>query len=177
MKNFNRTTLSVAAAVGGWLIAASPSFAATATGTFPVTATVANTCTVSSTGVAFGSYTGTAVTNTANNIVVTCNKGVTIVSLLIGNGANASGTQKRMSGGSDFLNYRIDVPTGATLTTCPAAGTNEWNSTTGPAGAALSSLFASTGGAKNISICASIPAAQYPAAGSYSDTVTMTLTY
>ncbi|QKV56084.1 MAG: spore coat protein U domain-containing protein [Dechloromonas sp.] len=30
---------------------------------------------------------------------------------------------------------------------------------------------------QNISICASIPASQYPAAGSYSDTVTMTLTY
>lgn len=177
MKNFKRTTLSFAAAIGGWLIAATPSFAATATGTFPVTATVANTCTVSSTGVAFGSYTGTAVTNTANNIVVTCNKGVTITSLLIGNGANASGTQKRMANGTEYLNYSIDVPTGASLTTCPAAGTNSWNGTTGPAGAALTSLFATTGGAKNISICASIPASQYPAAGSYSDTVTMTLTY
>lgn len=177
MKNFKRTTLSFAAAIGGWLIAATPSFAATATGTFPVTATVANTCTVSSTGVAFGSYTGTAVTNTANNIVVTCNKGVTITSLLIGDGANASGTQKRMANGTEYLNYSIDVPTGASLTTCPAAGTNSWNGTTGPAGAALTSLFATTGGAKNISICASIPASQYPAAGSYSDTVTMTLTY
>ena len=52
-----------------------------------------------------------------------------------------------------------------------------WNGTIGPAGAALTSLFTTTGGAKNISICASIPASQYPAAGSYSDTVTMTISY
>jgi len=148
MKNFKRTTLAFAAAIGGWLIAASPSFAATATGTFPVNATVTNTCTVSSTGVAFGSYTGTAVINTSNNIVVTSNKGVTIASLLIGNGANASGTQKRMTNGTEYLNYNIDVPIAPGLTTCPAAGANSWNGTTGPAGATLSALFATTGGAK-----------------------------
>ncbi len=92
--NFKRTTTHLALALGGLLLVTDAALAATATGTFPVTATVANTCTVSSTGVAFGSYTGVAVANTANNIVVTCNKGVTIASFFIGNGANPSGTQK-----------------------------------------------------------------------------------
>lgn len=164
-------------ALGALLVVTDAALAATATGTFPVTATVTNTCTVSSTGVAFGSYTGAVVTNTANNIVVTCNKGVTIASFFIGNGANPSGTQKQMAFGAERLAYNIDVPTGATFATCPAAGSNSWNGTTGPANATLTTLFATTGGAKNMAICASIPAAQYPAGGTYTDTITMTLTY
>ncbi len=176
--NFKRQTAYIALALSGLLLAANTAVAATATGTFPVIATVANNCSVSSTGVAFGTVNaGAAATNMANNIVVTCNKGVAITSLFIGNGANASGTQKRMIGGAEFLNYNIDVPTGAALTTCPVAGTNEWNATVGPAGATLTSLFAATGGPKNVSICASIPAGQYPTGAAYSDTITMTLTY
>ena len=38
------------------------------------------------------------------------------------------------------------------------------------------SLFATTGGPKPIPICISVPAAQYPQAGTYTDTVTATLT-
>jgi spore coat protein U-like protein len=175
--NFNRAITHLAVALGSFLVVTDAALAATATGTFPVTATVTNTCTVSSTGVAFGSYTGAVVTNTANNIVVTCNKGVTIASFFIGNGANPSGTQKQMAFGAERLAYNIDVPTGATFATCPAAGSNSWNGTTGPANATLTTLFATTGGAKNMAICASIPAAQYPAGGTYTDTITMTLTY
>ena len=164
-------------ALSGLLVISNSAFAATATGTFPVTATVANTCTVSSTGVAFGSYTGALVTNTTNNIVVTCNKGVAIASFFIGDGANPSGTQKQMAFGAERLAYNIDQPVATALTTCPAAGTNSWNGTAGPTGANLSALFATTGGAKNIPICASIPAAQFPAGGAYTGTITMTLTY
>ena len=175
--NFKRTTTHLALALGGLLLVTDAALAATATGTFPVTATVANTCTVSSTGVAFGSYTNALVTNTTNNIVVTCNKGVAIASFFIGDGANPSGTQKQMAFGAERLAYNIDVPTGAALSTCPVAGTNSWNGTTGPAGATLTALFATTVGAKNVAICASIPAAQFPAGGAYADTITMTLTY
>ena len=98
-------------------------------------------------------------------------------SFFIGNGANPSGTQKQMAFGAERLAYNIDQPVATALTTCPAAGTNSWNGTAGPTGANLSALFATTGGAKNIPICASIPAAQFPAGGAYTDTITMTLTY
>lgn len=174
--SLNRLT-SHFALVAGMLIAASPAFSATATGTFTVTATVANNCSVSANNVNFGTYTGALVTNTSSNITVTCNKGVAITSLLIGNGANASGTQKRMINGSEYLNYNIDVPNNAALSTCPAAATNEWNGTTGPSSANLTALFAATGGPKTIPICASVPASQFVPAGTYTDTVTMTLTY
>lgn len=176
--NFKQSTTAFTLALAGLLCSVTPTFGAIATGTFPVTAMVSSSCTVSSSGVAFGSVSaGAAATNTSNNIGVTCNKGVTITSLFLGNGAYASGTQKRMTNGTDFLNYNIDVPNNAALSTCPTAATNEWNATTGPLSANLTALFATTGGPKNIVICASIPAAQYPSAGAYTDTITMTLTY
>ncbi len=151
--------------------------AATATTTFTVSATVANSCNVSSGNVSFGSVNaGAAATNTATNITLTCNKGAT-VAVALDNGSNPSGTQKQMkdSVSGDFLNYNIDVPGGAALTTCPAAGAgSEWNGTNT---VTASGLYTSNGGPKPIKICASIPVNQYPSAGSYSDTVQVTATY
>ncbi len=145
---------------------------------FNVTATVANFCTVSAANVPFGSVNaGAAATNTANSVTLTCNKGATVTVVQLNNGSNASGTQKRMKDAvsGDFLNYNIDVPTGATYNTCPAAGVGpEWNATNT---IAATSLFTVTGGAKLINLCASIPANQYPSAGSYSDTVQVQATY
>lgn len=175
--NFKHIPAVATLSLGALALSASPAFAATATGTFPVTATVVNTCTVSATGVAFGNYAGNLVTNTSNTISLTCNKGVTISSFFLNDGANPSGTVKQMANGTERLAYAIDVPTGAALDTCPAVGTSSWNTTNGPSGAALTALFTTTPGLKPITICASIPAGQYPAGGAYSDTVTMTLTY
>ncbi|RZT93601.1 Csu type fimbrial protein [Rivibacter subsaxonicus] len=177
--NFKRVCARVALASTGLLAIANAAVAATAIGTFPVTATVNNTCTVSSAaGVAFGAYAGAALTGTGT-ITLSCNKGVTVSSLFLGDGANVgTANQKRMLGAvGEYLNYNIDVPTGATLTTCPAAGTNEWNATGAPTGAELTTLFATTGGAKTIAICGSVPAGQFPQSGAYADTITMTLTY
>lgn len=150
--------------------------AATATNTFTVTATVANFCTVSAANVAFGSVNaGAAATNTSSSITLTCNKGATVSSVALDNGANAAGAVKQMAFGTERLQYKIDVPTGATFQTCPAAGAGpEWNATNT---IVATSLFASSGGAKTVNICASIPSAQYPLAGAYSDTVTVTVTY
>ena len=144
---------------------------------FNVTATVANFCTVSAANVVFGSINaGAAATNTASTVTLTCNKGATVTSLFLSDGSNASGTQKRMKDGvsGDFLSYNIDKPTGAAFNTCPAAGAGpEWNAS----GIVATPLFTATGGAKQINICASIPAGQFPSAGSYSDTVSVTATY
>ena len=143
---------------------------------FNVTATVANFCTISAANVPFGSVSaGAAATNTANSVTLTCNKGATVSSVALNNGSNPAGTQKRMTNGTDFLTYNIDVPTGATFNTCPAAGAGpEWNATNT---IVATSLFTATGGPKLINLCASIPAGQYPSAGAYSDTVQVTATY
>ncbi|HXX10046.1 MAG TPA: spore coat protein U domain-containing protein [Burkholderiales bacterium] len=168
----------VAAALSGALTLWMPSmpFAATTTTTFQVTATINNSCTVSAPTVAFGAISaGAAATNTANTITLTCNHKATVSAVALNNGSNASGTQKRMTDGTDFLNYLIDVPTGATFNTCPAAGAGpEWNATNT---IVATSLFAASGGPKPINICASIPAAQYPEAGAYTDTVQITVTF
>jgi spore coat protein U-like protein len=162
-----------------WYLGATPVHALTAgPSPFNVTATIANFCTVSAANVAFGTVNaGVAATNTASSVTLTCNKGVNVSNIVLDNGANASGTQKRMKGAvvtTDFLNYNIDIPTGATFTTCPTPGTSEWNAT---GITTASSLFTTTGGAKLITICGSIPALQYPSGQAYSDTVNVTVTY
>ncbi len=112
----------------------------------------------------------------ASSVTLTCNKGVTVSNIVLDNGSNASGTQKRMKGlttATDFLNYNIDIPTTAAFT-CPAVGTGEWNAT---GITTASSLFTTTGGAKLIPICASIPSGQFPSGQTYQDTVNVTVTY
>lgn len=175
----NRRQLILAASFGiATLVVVRAADAATAgPSNFTVAATLTNLCTVSATNVSFGSVgAGVAAANTAGRVTLTCNKGTTVSSVALNNGANGSGTQKRMqSGAGEFLNYRIDRPTGATFNTCPTAGTGpEWNATNT---IAATTLFATTGGAKLINICASIPAGQYPSAGAYTDTVQVTATY
>lgn len=131
---------------------------------------------MSAANVAFGAVTaGAAATNVANTITLTCNHKATVSSVALNNGANASGTEKRMSDGTDTLDYHIDVPTGGTFNTCPAAGAGpEWNATNT---IVATSLFAASGGPRPINICASIPAGQFPEAGNYTDTVTVTVTF
>jgi spore coat protein U-like protein len=172
----NRNALGAAIA-GALMLSHATAQAATAgPSNFSVTATVANFCTVSAANVPFGSVNaGAAATNTSNSVTLTCNKGATVSSVALNNGSNASGSQKRMTNGVDFLSYNIDVPTGATFNTCPAAGAGpEWNATNT---IVATSLFTATGGPKLINLCASIPAGQYPSAGAYSDTVQVTATY
>jgi spore coat protein U-like protein len=145
---------------------------------FGVAATLRTFCTVSASNVAFGTINaGVAATNTAGRVTLTCNRGATVTQVAFNNSANASGTQKRMrkAATGEFLNYRIDRPTSATFGACPAAGAGpEWNGTNT---IVATSLFTTTGGAKLINIRAAIPAAQYPTAGAYSDTVSVTATY
>lgn len=163
--------------LSGLLLTANTAVAATATGTFTVSATVSNNCSVSAANVNFGTVSaGAAATSTSNNITVTCNRGATVTSLLL-SGANDSGTQKRMTVAGGYLNYNIDRPTSPALNSCPSAGTAEWTNATGPSNTDLTALFAASGGPKLIPICASVPALQYPTAGTYTDTVTMTLTF
>jgi spore coat protein U-like protein len=171
----------IAALIGGAMLQASLTANALTAGPSPftVSATVANFCTVSAANVAFGTVNaGVAATNTSSSVTLTCNKGVTVSSVALDNGSNAVGTQKRMKGAvvtTDFVNYKIDVPTGATFQTCPVAGAGpEWNASNT---IVATSLFAASGGAKNINICASIPSGQFPSGQAYSDTVNVTVTY
>jgi spore coat protein U domain-containing protein, fimbrial subunit CupE1/2/3/6 len=178
VKKSDGLKLAASMIVGAWYFGATPAHAATAgPSPFTVNATIANLCTVSAANVNLGTVNaGAAAANSGSSVTLTCNKGVTVSNIVLDNGANATGTQKRMKGlttATDFLNYNIDIPTTAAFT-CPAVGTGEWNAT---GITTASSLFTTTGGAKLIPICASIPSGQFPSGQTYQDTVNVTVTY
>jgi spore coat protein U-like protein len=146
--------------------------------TITITASVASQCNLNSPTVALGALTlisGT-ITNTGMNLVLTCNKGAT-VSVALSDGGNFSGGSKRMSnGGGEFINYNISRPTlplVAVGNTCPALPGTEWDGTNTVAG---TPMFSASGGPRSIPLCVSVPTPQFPGAGSFSDTVTATLT-
>jgi spore coat protein U domain-containing protein, fimbrial subunit CupE1/2/3/6 len=179
MKNRRLNLIGAFLGVAMWLLSVNASAFTAGPSPFTVSATVANFCTVSAGNVGFGTVSaGVAATNTASSITLNCNKGVTVSSVALDNGSNGSGTQKRMKGTvvtTDFVNYKIDVPTTATFQTCPVAGTGpEWNAANT---IVATPLFTASGGAKTINICASIPAGQFPSGQLYSDTVNVTVTY
>jgi len=145
-----------------------------------ISATVASACSFGSASVTLAGASiaaGTAVTDTGSTVNLTCNKGAT-VTVALNNGANASGTQKRLRAGvtTNYITYNLSQPN--TLVdggpnTCPSLPGTEWNAANTVSATAL---FASSGGPKPIPICILVPAAQFPAAGTYTDTVTATLT-
>jgi len=149
--------------------------AATATGTLTVQMTITASCTISATTMNFGSVAGTAVsaavTNASTNISVTCTNG-SPYSIGADNGANASGSQRRMKSGANFLNYNLY--TNAGLTNAWTTATN--NTTCSSANSCF--LGTGNGSAQSVTVFGQIPAVgSAPAAGAYSDTVTMTITY
>src|SRR5471030_1744144 len=104
MLSFRDTGIRIAAIVIGCLAVASPSWAATATATVNVTASVTRTCKISTTDVVFGSY-DPVVTNlgtaldapSPGKLVVTCTKNATGVTLALSFGGHSSGgTNRRM---------------------------------------------------------------------------------
>jgi spore coat protein U-like protein len=146
--------------------------------TITITATVNSQCNVNSPTVALGALTllsGT-IANTGTNLILTCNKGAT-VSVALNDGLNFAAGSKRMSNGSgDFINYNIsqpNLPLAAAGNTCPALPGTEWNAANPVAG---TPMFAASGGPRSIPLCVSVPTPQFPGAGSFSDTVTATLT-
>jgi spore coat protein U-like protein len=109
-------------------------------------------------------------------LTVQCNKGAQ-VSVTANNGSNFSGGKRmKNSANSDTLAYSILQPSGALFDSCPASIGNgvELASTA----LDVKSLWASGGGPKNITLCGRLEGPQADASpGSYSDTVTVTVTY
>jgi spore coat protein U-like protein len=156
-------------------------FAATTTATLSVTASVAAVCTVSATSaVAFGTYNTQSVSDQAGtgSISVRCTKGSSGVTIGLNTGVNGSGSQARMTDGStNFINYALYQPTtttpGAACPTSAATGT-AWTNT----GAGLFTLTAAPSNvARTYNVCGFIPNSQDVPAGSYTDTVTATVTF
>src|SRR5712691_1136728 len=112
-----RSVLSLAALIT--LALSTPMFAATATASLPINASVAANCSISTSAVNFGSYDPIGANAAANldatgTVTVTCTKGAGL-SIDLGLGANASGATRRVNdGGTNYMNYELYSDAGRT---------------------------------------------------------------
>jgi len=149
-----------------FLLFSQSTFAATTTTNLPVNATVAAACVFGNiTPVNFGNYTG-AVNNTTGAIEVNCTNGTTYnISLGPGTFAGATVTTRRMTGSpSGNLAYALYRD---------AAGTQNWGQTIGTDTVSGTG----TGVIQPYTVYGQIAAGLAPVAGSYNDTVLITITY
>ena len=137
--------------------------------------TVTASCTINAATLTFPSTPGTnlltAAVTASTTVAVTCTSG-SPYSIGMDNGANFSGGTRRMATGGNYVNYGLYVD---------AAYTNPW--TTGASNSTCTTtndcyLGTGTGASQSISIYGQVPiTATAPPSGTYSDTVTMTITY
>ena len=155
------------------LATAGAAFAATKTATFQVTASVANNCFIDSAStLAFGAYDPSSAVplDGTSNIVVRCtNKTPFTLSLNAGTTTGGTFANRLMTDGTDTLQYNLY--TAAARTTVWGDGT----ASTGTVGGTGTGL--SAGNAQTTQVFGRIPVQPNAAVGSYTYTVTVTITY
>ncbi len=138
---------------------------ATATTTFSVTSTVLSACTISANALNFGTYSGVLI-NSTSSVSVTCTKTTAYnVGLSAGLATGATVTNRSMTGPSSaLLGYKLFSNSGYTT---------NWGNTVG------TDTLAGTGSGalQALSVYGQVPAGQYVRPGSYTDTITATVTY
>jgi spore coat protein U-like protein len=145
---------------------AGPVYAATATNTLDVSATVTSNCAVSTTALAFGNIDVTTGTDfdTTGGISVTCTNGTAWTAEAdAGGGSGATTAVRKMTSGTDLLDYALYSDSGRT--TIWGTGAGEDIASTG------------TGVAQAMTIYGRVPSGQTSPAGAYTDTVNVTVTY
>ena len=129
-------------------------------------------CTVSSTGVAFGAYDtrATGHDDSSGTISVACHPSVGAPIVQLGTGQSGTYSTRAMSGGAWTLNYNLYVD--ATRTTI-------WGDGSGGSVSQTLSGGNVAGGERRFSrtVYGRIPARQNVGAGSYGDTIVMTVTF
>lgn len=134
--------------------------------------THAGACTVSATGVAFGTYDtlSAAPDDSAGAVLVECHPSEHVPTVAISTGGSGSFADRRMSGGADSLAYNLYTSAARNLV---------WGD--GSAGTAIVTLVGGIVNAGrrrfNQPIYGRIPARQAVDAGTYSDTLFVTLSF
>jgi spore coat protein U-like protein len=139
----------------------------TTTASIAVTANVLSSCGVTALPLTFGIYSPTQSTNTTaqTTVVVTCTNGTPYnVGLDAGAGSGATVASRKLTSGSNLLNYSLYSDTGYSTVWGNTIGTNTVTGT----GSGLS---------QTINVYGSVTALQAVPAGSYTDSVTVSLTY
>ena len=168
MKFFNGSKLTLPIAVLGVLalgLVSTPAFATTATATFAVSTSIQATCTISTTPLSFGTYTGLTLNSTAT-LSVTCTNSTTYdVGLDAGTATGASTTNRSMTGpGGALLSYELDTDSAHTANWGNIVDTDTVEAT-------------GDGNPQPYTVYGQVHGGQYYAPGIYSDTITATVTY
>jgi spore coat protein U-like protein len=134
---------------------------------FTVNATVVNNCLISATNIAF---TSTGVLSSALNasgaITARCTNGDAYrIAISSGSSGNVAARQMQRSGGGGTVNYQLYTD---------SAHTSAWGD--GTAGTTMATGTGS-GNAVSINVYGRVPAQSTPMPGSYSDTITATITF
>ena len=147
------------------LTSTSASASSTATATIAVTANVVDSCTISATALSFGTYSGTALPAQAT-ITVTCTDLGTYTVGLNGGTTTGGTDQARLLAGPSTYTLAYNLYTTSALTTIWGnTSAHNWQSGTG------------TGSAQTLTVYGNIAAGQTLYVGSYTDSVTATITY
>jgi spore coat protein U-like protein len=165
-----RKVSTLVAALG--LLSAGAANSGTTTTTFAVTATVQSTCSATATALAFGAYTpGAGALTKTSTISVKCTKNSPYtVALNAGTTTGGALAQRLMASGANTLQYNLY--TTAAFTTVFGDGTGS-TSTSAGTGAGVAT-------ANTITVYGQLPDSatnQAAVPGSYSDTVTVTVSY
>ncbi|HEY2444705.1 MAG TPA: spore coat U domain-containing protein [Rhizomicrobium sp.] len=158
--------LSAGAGLASVLGLGATAWAGTTTTNFTVSATVVAACVTSATNINFGNYSASSGSpdNASNTVSVTCTNNDPYTIAL--NGGNSGQVNARtMTNGSNTLGYGIY--TSSSYTTIWGDGTNGTSTVSGTG----------NGAAQNYTAYGQVPAAEYAAAGSYTDTITATVTF
>jgi spore coat protein U-like protein len=157
--------------------------AATASTNIPVSASISQVCSISTTtALAFATYdpvnaNATVALNTTGQISVACSKGASGLTIGMDNGAHVAVAQRQMIGGTptNLLQYNIfQPPSSAPNTACTFPGTTAWTTV----GAGLLTLTSSTSRAARLyNVCGTIPAGQDVGVDTYTDMVNATINF
>jgi spore coat protein U-like protein len=152
------------------LVASSPAAAGTASSNLDVSATVTSNCVLSTSAVAFGNVdvTDGADHDATGGVSVTCTSGTAwSASADAGAGTGASLATRKMANGANLLDYALYTDSGRTTV---------WGDGAGGTTALISDT--GTGSAQSKIIYGRVPSGQTSLpAGSYADTVAVTVTY
>ena len=142
-------------------------FAATATSTFTVQVSITATCTINSASTLNFGTVGVLAGNTdqTSTIQVTCTNTTPYnIGLNAGTGTGATVAVRKMTSGANTVNYSLYSNSGRTTV---------WGNTIGTDTQAATG----NGSAQSYTVYGRVPAQATPAPGTYTDTITVTLTY
>lgn len=142
-----------------------PAWAGSQTSTFNVTTTVNANCLISTNTLDFGNYSGTQI-DASTTLGINCTNGTPYtVALNAGTGSGASFANRILTAGSSTMIYNLYTDT---------ARTTIWGD-----GTSATQLINNTGSGTNqtFTVYGRLPGTQTPTNGTYTDTITVTVSY